>query len=280
MSASRGTMAGPARARLLARRLALALLAVVSGATGVVVSAPARTDAEARTMVAVYGQMSPIGTLFALTPAGRLGSHFCTGSVVDSPSGDLVLTAAHCVQGHPASQMAFIPDYNAGRWPDGVWLVTRVIVDRNWMLSQDPDDDFAFLTVTRPGSRVGLQSLTGGEGVAVDVPAGQRVEVAGYPDGARELISCQNTASQFTASQYQFRCTGFSDGTSGSPLLADIGPDYGLDTVIGVIGGYEQGGITSSVSYAARFSGQLGALYQDALQEEALSQRAPAAGRG
>lgn len=272
-------MAGPARARLLAQRLALGVLAVVAGLAGVIASAPARTDAEARTMVAVYGQMSPIGALFAVTPAGQLGSHFCTGSVVNSPSGDLVLTAAHCVQGHPASQMAFIPDYNAGRWPDGVWRVTRVIVDRNWMSSQDPDDDFAFLTVTGPGSRVSLQSLTGGEGVAVDVPAGQRVEVAGYPDGAGGLISCQNTAGQFTATQYQFTCTGFSDGTSGSPLLADIGPDYGLDTVIGVIGGYEQGGSTSSVSYAARFGGQLGALYQEALQQEALSQRAMAASR-
>jgi V8-like Glu-specific endopeptidase len=278
MSASRRAR-GPGRARLLAQRLALAVLAVVAAVTGVLVSAPARTDAEARTMVAVYGQMSPIGALFAVTPTGRLGSHFCTGSVVDSASGDLVLTAAHCVQGHPASQMAFIPDYYAGRWPDGVWRVTRVIVDSNWMKSQDPDDDFAFLTVTRPGSRVSLQSLTGSEGVAVDVPAGQRVEVAGYPDGAGDLISCQNTAGQFTATQYQFACTGFSDGTSGSPLLADIGPDYGLDTVIGVIGGYEQGGTTSSVSYAARFGGQLGALYQEALQAEALSRRAMAAGR-
>jgi V8-like Glu-specific endopeptidase len=245
--------------------MGLSLLAVAAGSISVVVSAPTRTDAEAKTMVAVYGQMSPIGALFAVTPDGQLESHFCTASVVDSPSGDLVLTAAHCVQGHPASQMAFIPDYYAGRWPDGVWQVTRVTVDSNWLMSQDPDDDFAFLTVARPGSRVSVQSLTGGEGVAVDVPAGQRVEVAGYPDGAENLISCQNTAGLFTATQYQFSCTGFSDGTSGSPLLADIAPENGLDTVIGVIGGYEQGGITSSLSYAARFGGQLGALYQEAL---------------
>jgi len=250
---------------MLARRLGLTLLAILAGVTGAVVSSPARTDAEAKIMVAVYGQMSPIGVLLAVTPDGQLGRHFCTGSVVDSPSGDLILTAAHCVQGRPASQMAFIPDYNAGRRPDGVWRVTRVIVDTNWLTSHDPADDFAFLTVARPGSRASLQSLTGGEGVAVDVPAGQRVEVAGYPDGATDIISCQDTAGLFTATQYQFSCTGFSDGTSGSPLLADIAPAYGLDTVIGVIGGYEQGGITSSVSYAARFSGELGALYQEAL---------------
>jgi V8-like Glu-specific endopeptidase len=265
MSATRGAHAARTRTHLLTRRLGLGLLAIVGGLSSVAASAPARTDAEARIMVAVYGQMSPIGAIFALTPAGQLGSHFCTASVVDSPSGDLVLTAAHCVQDHKASQMAFIPDYYAGRWPDGVWRVTSVIVDRNWLTAQDPDDDFAFLTVARPGSRASLQSLTGAEGVAVDIPAGQKVEVAGYPDGAGNLISCQNTAGLFTATQYQFSCTGFSDGTSGSPLLADVAPEYGLDTVIGVIGGYEQGGTTSSLSYAARFGGQLGALYQEAL---------------
>jgi V8-like Glu-specific endopeptidase len=265
MSASRGAHAVKAGPHMRTRRLGLSLLAIVGGLSGVVASAPARTDADARIMVAVYGQMSPIGAIFAVTPGGQLGSHFCTASVVDSPSGDLVLTAAHCVQDHTARQMAFVPDYYAGRWPDGAWRVTRVIVDRNWLTSQDPDDDFAFLTVARPGSRASLQSMTGAEGVAVDVPAGQKVEVAGYPDGAENLISCQNTAGPFSATQYQFSCTGFSDGTSGSPLLADIAPEYGLDTVIGVIGGYEQGGTTSSLSYAARFGGQLGALYQEAL---------------
>jgi len=33
----------------------------------------------------------------------RLGSHFCTASVVDSRAGNLVLTAAHCLAGLSAS---------------------------------------------------------------------------------------------------------------------------------------------------------------------------------
>jgi hypothetical protein len=35
--------------------------------------------------------------------------------------------------------------------------------------------------------------------------------------------------------------------------------------VIGVIGGYQQGGYTASVSYAARFSANLASLYQAAV---------------
>ena len=37
-----------------------------------------------------------VGALFTISE-GRLGSHFCTASVIDSPHHDLVITAAHCV---------------------------------------------------------------------------------------------------------------------------------------------------------------------------------------
>jgi|HubBroStandDraft_2_1064218.scaffolds.fasta_scaffold76353_1 V8-like Glu-specific endopeptidase len=262
MSASPGGQAARGRTRVLAQRL---MLTVLTGTAMVLLSAPARTVAETRVMLAPYGETAQVGALFSLTAPDQLGMHFCTGSVVDSAAGDLVITAAHCVLGHTAGQMAFVPDYGSGRYPDGIWTVTRVIVDRYWQSAQDPDDDFAFLTVHRTGSSQSLESLTGAEAIAVGVPAGKHVEVAGYPDTADAMVSCDNTAHAFSATQFRFSCTGFSDGTSGGPLLADVSPADGLDTVIGVIGGYEQGGSTASVSYAARFGGQLGALYQQAL---------------
>jgi hypothetical protein len=46
-------------------------------------------------------------------------------------------------------------------------------------------------------------------------------------------------------------------------LLADD-PTGNDETVIGVIGGYEQGGLTASVSYAAKFSTRMATLYQTA----------------
>jgi V8-like Glu-specific endopeptidase len=262
MSASRGGHAQRGRTHLLAQRL---LLAALTGLAVTLLSVPTRTVAETRVMLAPYGETSPVGALFSLTAPDELGSHFCTGSVVDSASGDLVITAAHCVVGHAAGRMAFVPDYGAGKQPHGIWTVTAVIVDKHWRSSQDPDDDFAFLTVRRTGTRVSLETLTGGEAVAVGVHAGRAVKVAGYPDTADGMISCDNTAHAFSASQFTFSCAGFSDGTSGGPLLANVSPADGLDTVIGVIGGYEQGGSTTSVSYAARFRGEFGALYRQAL---------------
>ncbi len=262
MSASRGGQAERGRTRLLARRL---MLTALTGLAVALLSVPARTVAETRVMLAPYGETSPVGALFSLTAPDELGTHFCTGSVVDSASGDLVITAAHCVVGHAADHMAFVPDYGDGKHPHGIWTVTAVIVDKHWRSSQDPADDFAFLTVRRTGTRASLETLTGGEAIAVGVPAGRTVKVAGYPDTADAMISCDNTAHAFSATQFIFSCAGFSDGTSGGPLLADVRPADGLDTVIGVIGGYEQGGSTALVSYAARFRGEFGALYQQAL---------------
>jgi V8-like Glu-specific endopeptidase len=214
-----------------------------------------------------YGQTSAVGALFTLTSAGQLGTHFCTASVVDSPTGDLLITAAHCMKGRSAGAVAFVPGYSRGLEPFGVWTVSRIIEDQSWMSSADPDDDFAFLVVHQTGANGGVEQLTGGETIGVDVPAGATVEVAGYPDDQDGLISCQNTALAFSPTQYQFNCGGFTDGTSGSPLLADVDTPGSRETVIGVIGGYQQGGDTAAVSYAAKFSANLSALYQAALAQ-------------
>lgn len=243
------------------------LTAAMAGvvALGVALSPATDPAVSAQADIASFGQTSTVGALFTMTPGGALGTHFCTGSVVDSPAGDLVLTAAHCVDQASVGTVAFVPDYGSGKGPFGIWTVTQVIVDQKWSSSRDPDDDYAFLVVSQPGTKTAVEQFTGGEVIGVDEPAGHTVEVAGYPDGEGEPITCENVALDFSPTQYQFNCGGFTDGTSGSPLLADGIAEGGVDTVIGVIGGYQQGGDTPSVSYAARFSADLATLYQQAL---------------
>ncbi len=109
-----------------------------------------------------------------------------------------------------------------------------------------------------------MQSVTGGERVGLSQSAGQFVRVTGYPDRRSAPITCENWVSAFSPTQLRFDCAGYTNGTSGSPLLADINPTTGLGTVIGVIGGYQQGGDTDSVSYAARLGASAAALYRAA----------------
>jgi len=213
-----------------------------------------------------FGGTPAVGALFLAADGTGPGGHFCTASVVDSPHGDLVLTAAHCISGVDPGQMVFVPGYHDGAAPSGVWAVSRVIVDKNWMSGADPDDDVAFLVISPRGTDR-VQDLTGGERFGVGQPPGQMVQVVGYPDGAAAPIRCENRVRGFSPTQLEFDCGGYADGTSGSPLLADVNPATGLGTVIGVIGGYEQGGYTSDVSYAARLSTNAAALYELAVSE-------------
>ncbi len=255
-------------------RPALVGLAVASAvAAGVVLSPPAHSSATSSAHLAPFGQTTTVGALFTRSPTGRLARHFCTASVVDSPAGDLAVTAAHCMRGKVAGEVVFVPDYSAGHAPYGTWTVTSIIEDPQWQESSDADDDFAFLLVAQAGSAVPVQDLTGGETLGISATAGRLVKVAGYPDTRQTMVSCENTVVAFSPTQFQFDCDGFTDGTSGSPLLAEAVPAgatgqaaaAGVDMVIGVIGGYEQGGYTASVSYAARFANHVAALYQRAL---------------
>ena len=207
-----------------------------------------------------------VGALFTVS-GGQLRRHFCTGSVVDSPPGDLVITAAHCVSGLKPGQIAFVPGYRGGLAPYGVWLTSAVLSDSTWQASKDPDHDVAFLVVHRTGSSDRIQDLTGGEQLGIGWPPRAWVDVIGYPDGTEQPISCQNESKPLGTTGMEFDCGGYTDGTSGGPFLGRVNPSTGDGTVIGVIGGYEQGGDIASVSYSPGFGPAVQALYQAAITQ-------------
>lgn len=218
-----------------------------------------------QTQAVPFTGIPAVGALFTVTSGGGLGVHFCSASVVDSPGRDLLITAAHCVSGNGSGPIAFVPAYDDGRMPYGIWRVTRIIVDQSWVSSADPDADVAFLVVTGP-SGAKIQDITGGERLGIGQGgAGQVVSVVGYPEGVNSPVRCDNLARAFSPTQLEFNCGGYTDGTSGGPLLEDVSPASGLGTVIGVIGGYQQGGNTASVSFAARFGALVADLYKTAI---------------
>jgi V8-like Glu-specific endopeptidase len=206
-----------------------------------------------------------VGALFT-SSNGKLGSHFCTASVVSSPAGNLLLTAAHCLQGRslsPAGSIVFAPGYHDGKFPLGAWTVTAEYVDAAWSKNQSPDDDVAFLVAGPKGADI--QRYTGAEILKIGEPA-QVVQAIGYPDQADEPVTCRAPARSFeNAREMVFDCDNFTNGTSGGPLIADVSARTGHGWVIGVIGGYEGGGNTPSVSYSPRFFAATLALYRAAV---------------
>jgi V8-like Glu-specific endopeptidase len=207
-----------------------------------------------------------VGALFT-TSAGQLGQHFCTASVVDSPAGDLVITAAHCVTG-TSGTIEFVPGYDRGDQPYGVWTVTKVYVDQAWESSSSNDDDFAFLRVSQPGSSVPVENVTGAERLAASTPASrQMVQVIGYPTATNQPITCQNRLRQPMAGQLEFDCDGYTNGTSGGPFLSEVDQATGQGLVVGVIGGYQQGGDTPQVSYSPVLGANATVLYKQAVAD-------------
>jgi V8-like Glu-specific endopeptidase len=219
----------------------------------------------------------PQASAFAGTPAvgglfvvrgGRL-RHFCTAAVVRSPRGDLAITAAHCLVGRRLGahgNVRFAPDYHDGKFPKGVWTVMSEIVDRAWSRHRDPNDDVAFLVIGRGGRRI--QDSTGAEILRTSTGLPRRVQVIGYPNSTQEPVECTAEATVLHRPGYRqmvFVCGGYTNGTSGGPFLEDVDPRTGDGYVVGVIGGYEEGGYLPSVSYSARFLRNIEALYKKAL---------------
>jgi hypothetical protein len=94
----------------------------------------------------------------------------------------------------------------------------------------------------------------------------QVVDVIGYPDGKSEPITCTARARSFDhGHQMVFDCDDYTDGTSGGPFLAHVNPETGDGWVIGVIGGYQEGGDTPNVSYSPRFFSAIEDLYETAV---------------
>ena len=251
------TSSGAHGAERLAVRLAAAVKALPRGAPTV---PPALLHGH------FYNGTPAVGALFTIS-GGQLGAHFCTASVVDSPVQDLVITAAHCLHGKQPGQVAFVPEYHRHQQPYGTWTVLRVFVDAAWESAGNPNDDVAFLVVSQPGNPTPVQQLTGGEKLATGWKARQYVQVIGYPDGRQRPITCAAWTRAFGLRQLEFDCGGYTDGTSGGPFLANVHPATGLGAVTGVIGGYEQGGDTPSVSYSARFGQAVRNLYDKAVRK-------------
>jgi V8-like Glu-specific endopeptidase len=192
------------------------------------------------------------------------GGHFCTASVVHSPAGNLAVTAAHCVSGS-GGQIVFVPGYHDGVAPYGSWLVTRVFTDPQWASSQDPDDDVAFLQLASDAAGTSVETITGAEQLATGISQHERVQVIGYPEDTDEPVWCVNWTQAISATQQEFDCGGYPDGTSGGPFIAGpTSPAATQGTVIGVIGGYEQGGDTPEVSYSIVFGPNVASLYTEA----------------
>ncbi|MFJ5923790.1 trypsin-like serine peptidase [Kitasatospora sp. NPDC092948] len=187
------------------------------------------------------------------------GMRACTAAVVHSRSRNLLITAAHCAApgGTPLDGLVFAPGYRGQRAPYGSWPITEVLVDPRWGSDESEGYDVAFLLVGPLNGRQ-IEDTMGAYTLATGLGFGLDVTVTGYPNSAASPITCEGRTTSRSTTQQRFDCAGFTNGTSGSPWVTAQGQ------VVGVIGGYQQGGNSPEVSYSVVFGDRLADLYRQA----------------
>lgn len=203
-----------------------------------------------------------VGALF-LGVGGVASAHYCTASVVHSPSGDLIATAGHCVRnkifGGWLDHVLFVPGYHDDIAPYGVWVATTAYLDSRWVDSEDENADIAFLKVRKSGGgSETLESVTGASTFTAEPGYANAVSVVSYPLTASRPRGCATTTSKFSTTQLRLDCSGLPEGASGSPFLASG------DRLVGVLGGYQQGGATADTSYSIYFDDRIAAVHKAA----------------
>ena len=132
---------------------------------------------------------------------GRAG--FCSGTAINSPSRQLVLTAGHCVNSGPvdgtrfsfwSTYMEFVPAYNGGQAPFGAFVAQRgeVYALTPWVRRGNPNFDMgAFLAYPNAAAQ-NVADTVGGVGIAVDLSRRQQFQTFGYPGRIGYLQQCDS----------------------------------------------------------------------------------------
>ena len=196
-----------------------------------------------------------IGALFI----GGTPVHSCTAGVLDSLAGNLIITAAHCLDS--GTESLFAPGYDGDTAAD-FWRVDAAYLDPRWVRDQDPTVDIAIARVSHvdPDDGGTLAARVGGGLVLGTAPGtGVDVTIVGYPSGEGGApIGCTTPTMRPDQGFPALRCRGLGDGTSGAPWVSGA-------VVRGVVGGLHSGGCDDSdITYASPFDMQTQLLYQRA----------------
>jgi hypothetical protein len=220
------------------------------------------------------------GSLYA-PPATTTGKVFfsthngenwqCSASTVNSNGKDAVITAGHCVFGSLGGEVpgegwhtnwVFVPDYDNGYAPYGVWTARSLWVPTAYYDNQDEGDDIGGAVINTNSFGQHVVNVVGGQGFAWNWPSTESVYDFGYPAAApfNGLTLQYCNGSEFNW-PYVSDTTGllcnFTGGSSGGPWLMSFGGEFGY------IDGVNDFGYSSLPQYifSAYFGNNADSLY-------------------
>lgn len=204
------------------------------------------------------------GESLLLSTTGRIemdsdaGAFTCSGTVINSASGLIVVTAAHCIWDDDTRDyfdaIRFAPGYEQGDAPFGVWEAEELWVpeqyleaNTRWLDGADDNGwmgfDFGFIRLA-PLDGGTVEDAVGGQGVSFTAET-NGVVVAGYPGNdefdAEVLRYCAEDELNYGLggdANYGAACV-MGDGASGSGWVSNLDADTGAGHITAV---YSNGG--------------------------------------
>ncbi|UJR16949.1 hypothetical protein I4U23_003847 [Adineta vaga] len=165
----------------------------------------------------------------------------CSASVVPSTSGDVIVTAGHCVYDTTALKWLincnwiFVPAYYNGTAPYGRWPARQVAALNSWTQSNPNFNyDVAFVALSLVNGKH-INQLTGSQSLGFNYPRNRPTYAFGYPVNLAkgevlQLCTGIPSASRYTANSYVGQ--GLSNcymtgGCSGGPWLQSFNESTG-----------------------------------------------------
>jgi V8-like Glu-specific endopeptidase len=175
--------------------------------------------------------------------------YVCSAGTVNSPAGDMVFTAGHCVSdgnGNWATNWVYVPAYYYGQTPYGMWAAKTLTTFNAFRFGGDLNYDVGVVNVTSSSNPFTLVQNTGGNGLTYDANNSfgytPNVTVWGYPAtngfNGEQAYYCSNVPT-FTLTSLNAQPQGpltqlvtgcaMQPGASGGPWLVD----YNASTELG-----------------------------------------------
>jgi hypothetical protein len=128
---------------------------------------------------------------------------YCSGTAINSPTRQLVLTAGHCVNSGRedgkasvwSNYLQFVPAYNGGVAPFGSFVARRsdVRAPQQWTNHGNPDFDMgAFLTLPNSEGVNVADAVGGGATIVTDLTRHQTFQTFGYPGETKYMQKCSS----------------------------------------------------------------------------------------
>ncbi|WP_181767680.1 trypsin-like serine peptidase [Streptomyces albidus (ex Kaewkla and Franco 2022)] len=201
------------------------------------------------------GTVKTVGKLVTKLSGNQVES--CSAAIVDSPSGSVVATAAHCIASpeRPRKPQAvyFQPGYEGGGGPRAVltkgWKAKSWKVAPGWNVKKELEsilpNDWAFLRMEKRGGRT-IQDVYGANTLRTEPVASGATVTLGYPvtspyDG-ESLNYCAGEAHRYRRGEIAAANVGalalqpckLTQGVSGGPWLRGIDSARGAGTLVAV----------------------------------------------